>query len=373
MEITPILIKSKAFNKIVTILLDFICRFFKKINSLTANKNGTILIIAIHKLGDSILAAYAIKEFENYYKTKISLVCFNEICDVYNIVFERINLITLSKSDFYFEQRIASRRARRVIRKLKPEMIIDLTGSISSASLIFNSRAKKMIGINSPIFSKLYSDYVPIRTQPHLIDIYLDVARRIIPIDGSINKSISAQYLSEGYILIHPFAGWAAKEWGLKKFVELAEVLNRKFECVIVFSSDRMKMDVVNELDSKKIRYIETKSISDLDEITKHCSVFIGNDSGPLHLASLLGKPTFSIFGPTNPEFHLPVSGINRYFSKEINCSPQKGDKLCFTNGGRNGCPSFECMNNISVHEVETNLLEFLNTVSQSSNLSKKV
>lgn len=371
MEISPILLRSKALNKIILIILDFICSFLKKINTVSSNKNGKVLIISLHKLGDSILTTYAIKEIENYYRTDISLICFNGIHEVFHIVFDKINLIKLSKSDFYFEQRIASRKARKVIKNLKPEVIIDLTGSITSASLIFNSRAKRIVGINSPFFRKLYSDFVPIRTQPHLIDIYLDAARIIVPISDNFRGSISEQYKSKGYILIHPFAGWDAKEWGLRKFIKLAEILSNRSECVIVFPFEKIKTDIINELDNRKIRYVETKSLSDLIEITKHCSLFIGNDSGPLHLANLFGKPTFSIYGPTNPEYHLPVTGNNGFFAKKINCSPQKGEKLCFTNGGRNGCPSFECMNNISVEEVENNLQKFLNDNFHLTNLSK--
>ncbi len=371
MEFSSILLRSKVITKIVLIILNFICSFLKRINTLSSNKNGKVVIISLHKLGDSILTTYAIKEIENYYRDDISLICFNETYDVFNLVFERINLIKLSKSDFYFEQRIASSRARRVIKNLQPEVIIDLTGSITSASLIFNSRAKRMVGINSPFFRKLYSDFIPIRTQPHLIDIYLDVARTIVPISDNFTAPISEQYSSKGYIVIHPFAGWAAKEWGLRKFIELAEILSHRIECVIVFPSEKMKTDIINELESRKIRYTETKSMSDLIEITKHCSLFIGNDSGPLHLANLFGKPTFSIYGPTNPEYHLPVTGNNGFFAKQINCSPQKGEKLCFTNGGRNGCPSFECMKNITVKEVENNFQKFLNDNFLLNNLFK--
>jgi heptosyltransferase-2 len=170
--------------------------------------------------------------------------------------------------------------------------------------------------------------------------------------------------------VIHPFAGWPAKEWNLRKFIELADIVNEKTECLVVFPIERMKKDILNELDIKKIRYIETKSVTDLIETIKNCTAFIGNDSGPLHLASLLGKPTFSIYGPTNPEYHLPLTGINSYCQNIINCSPSPKEKLCFTNGGRNGCPAFECMNNLSVQEVKIKVMEFLDVVLQSKEFS---
>ncbi len=364
MELTPILIKNKVFNRIVLIVINFVCLLVRKINSLKPNKSGNIVIIALHKLGDSILGAYAIKEIEKHYKVNVSLVCFDEIYDVYSIIFKKINLITLSRSDFYFEQRFARKRARKIVNYLKPEIIIDLTGSIASASLIFSSRGEKIIGINNFLFRKLYDVYVPIRSKPHLVDIYLDVVKRIVPTNEGLKNLIHEQYLSNRYIMIHPFAGWAAKEWNFKKFIELAEFLNGRIECIIVFPSEKMKLDIVNELENKKIKYFETKTMVDLIKITEHCLAFIGNDSGPLHLANLFGKPTFSIYGPSNPDYHLPVLGINEYAIKKVVCSPKEGEKLCFTNGGRNGCPSFECMNYLSVREVSKKILNFIERIA---------
>jgi ADP-heptose:LPS heptosyltransferase len=110
----------------------------------------------------------------------------------------------------------------------------------------------------------------------------------------------------------------------------------------------------------KKIKFIETKTTADLIEVIKRCALLIGNDSGPVHIANLLGKPTFTIYGPTNPDFHKPLDGINKYIIKEIPCSPRTNEKMCFTYGGMIGCPSFECMNNLNVEEVKTSVDDFI-------------
>jgi heptosyltransferase-2 len=81
----------------------------------------------------------------------------------------------------------------------------------------------------------------------------------------------------------------------------------------------------------------------------------ISNDSGPLYIASLMGKPTFTIYGPTNPLFHLPLGSKHNYIRHLISCSPAETEKYCFTNAGRDGCPSFECMNQLKVDEVYEN------------------
>ena len=92
-------------------------------------------------------------------------------------------------------------------------------------------------------------------------------------------------------------------------------------------------------------------------------NLIISNDSGPLYLANLLGKPTFTIYGPTNPEYSIPFGKNHDYIQKKIECSPEKNKQYCFTNAGRKGCPSFECMNKLTIDEVLKKLNEFLSRI----------
>jgi ADP-heptose:LPS heptosyltransferase len=92
----------------------------------------------------------------------------------------------------------------------------------------------------------------------------------------------------------------------------------------------------------------------------KECSAFIGNDSGPIYIASLLDKPTFTLFGPTNPEFSLSSGEHHRYIAKSLKCSPAKNTQYCFTQAGQNGCPAFECMNLLGLDEVNRCIRLFL-------------
>ena len=58
----------------------------------------------------------------------------------------------------------------------------------------------------------------------------------------------------------------------------------------------------------------------------KKCSLIIGNDSGVIQIAASIGKPTFTIYGPTNPKFHLPLDNekYNRFSQHKINCTQVK-------------------------------------------------
>ena len=153
-------------------------------------------------------------------------------------------------------------------------------------------------------------------------------------------------------IIIHPFAGWKAKEWNLNKFVKLAEALSKSYRVSFLIPSSTLKKDIQEELKKHQINLIETKSVEELIAVLDNCSLLIGNDSGPIHIASMLGNATFTIYGPSNPPFTLPYGSTHGYYQKKIKCSPLATENLCFTDGGRYGCPSFECMNGTTMEEV---------------------
>jgi ADP-heptose:LPS heptosyltransferase len=268
--------------------------------------------------------------------------------------------MTVKKNQILFGDRILNKQIIKKIKNLAPETIVDLTGSITSALVIFRTKVPNIIGINEDFYRGLYSKYIPIRKTPHLLDIYLDVVRSIAPdlVEDSV-REFSIQIKREKQILIHPFAGWAAKEWSFNKFLLLYEKLIKEFECKFIFEKNILKFDLIYELQKMDIKYIETKTIEELKYELLNSSLLISNDSGPIHIASMLGVPTFGIYGPTHPAYHVPIGKYHRYVMKKINCSPQSS-KYCFTYGGR-FCPTYDCMNSLTLDEVSRTLDNFIN------------
>ena len=231
------------------------------------------------------------------------------------------------------------------------------------------SAANHIIGINESYFKSIYTEFTPKRTSPHIIDIYLDAISSIISHDRKSLKEFRSNINEDGYLLIHPFAGWKAKEWNLNKFINLAANLNKNFETILVTPPGMIAGDIATEILAAGIRLVETKNTDELLDVIKGCSLIISNDSGPVYMANIMGKPTFTIYGPTNPAFHIPYGKNHQFYQKIIKCSPDAGSKYCFTDAGRNGCPSFECMNMISIQELEKKLFEFI----YSLGIKKKV
>jgi heptosyltransferase-2 len=353
-------------------IIFFLNKFFFIIRSSFRKKSkGNVVIVSLHKLGDTIFTIPAIKKIiASFSEQNVYVVTFPDSKELCNIVLEAEHVIPIEKNNFMLGGRIANRKARRLLKNLNPELIFDLTGSITSASLIAFSRANKIIGMNTKYCKTIYDHYVKIRQTPHLIDRYLDAANLYLPLNNEkISKEYPININVEDKILIHPFAGWKAKEWNLNKFVNLAVLLNKQYDIEIIATKNSVPSDIEQEILNLGLNLSFTASISDLINKIKLCSVFISNDSGPLYIANLLGKATFTIYGPTNPEFSLPFGKYHRYIQKKLECSPD-GTQYCFTHAGLY-CPANECMHQLSVSEVESSVLSFLREIELKTKIEK--
>jgi ADP-heptose:LPS heptosyltransferase len=356
------------FVYLIQRFLGYLLCINRKIRKSNKVRKNSIVIFSFHKLGDAVFTIPAISQIQKYYQSKITIFCFKELAAIYKIVFKNIDFCTVEHSDFYFRGRIARRSTRTKLARLNPKIIVDLTGAITSASFLINARATNIIGMNKEYFKSLYDSFTPIFYKSHLKDIYLNVSNLLINSETNLqNHDIITTPKSIESILIHPFAGWKAKEWNLYKFIKLAQELSKTHKISFLVPSNSLKKDVEEEIKSCKIDLVKTKSVEELIAALKNCSLLIGNDSGPIHIASILGKATFTIYGPTNPQFSLPNSSHHGYYQKMIKCSPISTENMCYTDGGRIGCPAFECMNQLSVEEVYESIRSFINDLESKS------
>ena len=142
----------------------------KKINQ------DRIVIFSLHKLGDAVFTIPAITRIQKYSNSEITIFCFEELRPIYQIVFNNIDFCTVKHFEFNFGGRIARSSARNKLSMLNPKIIIDLTGAITTASLLITSRATKIIGMNKEYYRKLYDSFTSISYTSHLRDIYLNVS-----------------------------------------------------------------------------------------------------------------------------------------------------------------------------------------------------
>ncbi len=291
MEISKQLNNHTLISSVVIFLSKlffYCCRRIAKIFPIT---KGNVIVISLHKIGDSVLTIPAIREIQNYYNKKIIILCYHSVVPIFKLGLENVEYAIMSPNDFYFDNRIANRRSRKILKSFKPEIIFDLNGVMTTATLIFNSRAGKIVGMGREQFKTIYDHFVPIKRNSHLMDIYIDAVSPVVSIKNpDLIKEYPVNFNKSEKILIIPLAGWKAKEWNFNKFIKLAEYLKLEYKTSIILEANYISDDIIAEIKNNKIEVITTGTVTELIEQIKECSVCIGNDSGPLQIASLLGK-----------------------------------------------------------------------------------
>jgi ADP-heptose:LPS heptosyltransferase len=350
--------QSKVLHSLFQLGFDLFFKSLRLILKILPHKRESVCVISLHKLGDSIFTFDAINSVKKFYGEDVYIICNVESEPIYELVHDKKYLLSIPKEYFHFGDRYLDKRARKLLRKLNPKIIIDLTGVMTSASLIFNSRAMQIIGFNRKIFRSIYNNFSEFNLGKHSREIYTNAIKSIIPIVEFNNTTIHTQ--DSDRILIAPFAGWISREWSLMKYIELAERLNEKYDVCFIFDNRKLEDIAISYLNDKKIKFLQTRTVKELINEIKDCKMLIGNDSGPVQIAALLGKCTFTIYGPTNPKFHLPKGNRHYYVQKSLPCTPKADERLCFTDGGKNGCPSFECLRILTIEEVYNASLNLL-------------
>jgi ADP-heptose:LPS heptosyltransferase len=354
--------RNKLLSKFITSLPLVVLYIIRRINKIFYYTSDNIMIVSLHKLGDSIFAIPAVKLIQEHFNCKIFICCYPEAVPIYSLAFNNINYCVIEKKEFYFSGRIANRNARKKIKNLKSNLVIDFTGNMTSASLIFNLRAQKIIGSNGQFFKSIYDEYVTFRQTPQLTDIYLDAIECIIKISNRNDLIKQKRSINpDRRIMIQPFAGWKEKEWPFKNYVELVEKINYNFPVSFIFQNGQVAHDIIEDLENSDLDVIQTDSVEELIKYIKDCSILIGNDSGPVNIANFLGKPTLTIYGATNPDYTATYTDHQIYIQKTLNCSAKKNEKYCMVGVGTYNCPGIQCMNFLSVYDVYERLAPLLN------------
>ena len=105
-------------------------------------------------------------------------------------------------------------------------------------------------------------------------------------------------------ILIHTGAAQAIRVWPLEHYRDLAARLRRKhFQVQLVCDPDQREW----WLRAGEAKAATPHTVGELVALVDRAGVFIGNDSGPGHLAAICGVPTFTLFGPQLPEWFAPL------------------------------------------------------------------
>jgi heptosyltransferase-1 len=112
---------------------------------------------------------------------------------------------------------------------------------------------------------------------------------------------------ASNFAILNPGAGWGAKQWPPERYGEVAIALAvQGVQSLINFGPGEETLARAAESSSRGAAKTVSCSIAELIALTRRASLFIGGDTGPMHLAAALRVPVVGIFGPTNPARNGP-------------------------------------------------------------------
>lgn len=115
------------------------------------------------------------------------------------------------------------------------------------------------------------------------------------------------------------------KRWGSDHYAKLVRMIQRETEMNIVLLGSKEEKSLLDEIHSrnrKGVASISDLSLRDAASALSACLLTVGNDSGLMHIASAVGTPTVTIFGPTPPSHTRPYGRHARFVHKIVACNP---------------------------------------------------
>lgn len=219
------------------------------------------------------------------------------------------------------------------IRAAEYDVAVDLQGAIRSALLARWSGAGTVYGAAQPRESPASMWYTRnvITSGRHVVEQNASVARAIIesqratptainsypktdpielPRDPRVELSVERQLgdlnITE-FAILNPGAGWGAKRWPAERYGEVARKLSeRGLRSIVNYGPGEKELAQAVETASAGTAPAMKSSVTELIALTRRARLFIGGDTGPLHLAAGLRVPVVGIYGPTDPARNGP-------------------------------------------------------------------
>jgi lipopolysaccharide heptosyltransferase I len=213
-------------------------------------------------------------------------------------------------------------RIRRELRAERFDLTLDPQSLMKSAALAWLSGARRRIGFASPVGREVapWLNNQRVRSQAvHRIDRYLELLQPLgvelpplrfglrIPAEAEqfAAEATAESRLTGGYAVLSQGAGWDSRLWPTERFAEVARQLAAwGIGSLITWGSRRERAwaeEVVTGA-AGAARLAPATSILELAALIRRAKLFLGADSGPLHLAGALGTPCVSLFGTTRRE-----------------------------------------------------------------------
>jgi heptosyltransferase-2 len=330
-----------------------------------------ILVRAPNWVGDAVMAIPAIEALRGHWpEAELVLLARPGVAELYQgqpFVNRVLPFEDAGKHSGVFGRE----RLSRELRAEGFELAVLLQNAFDAAWIAWRAGIPKRVGYARDARSLLLTQAIGVpradRIPPHESYYYLELLRRAgwlselprvdriaLSVDAAARGRAEETLLRVGArrgahrIAIAPGAQFgSAKCWPPDRFAEVADRLAEETDAdVIVFGTAAEKgiaVRIAAKMQQRPIILAGVTKLADLPALLAECHLFIGNDSGAMHVAAAVGLPVVAIFGPTDPSGTSAITDQLEIARHPVSCSP------CFLRA----CPvDHRCMTRIRAADV---------------------
>jgi lipopolysaccharide heptosyltransferase I len=211
---------------------------------------------------------------------------------------------------------------RRRLRREQFDVVVDPQSLTKSALVGWLSGARQRIGFDGPdgreLSKRLNNQLVP-RTASHVVDRSLQLLKPLgiktpeprfdLPEYGPAVERVVANILHQHnlhrFAILNVGAGWPSKIWPAQRYAAVADHLGSThgLSSLVVWAGEQ-EHDRAREVAATCPDHAivaPTTSLTELATLLRCAALFVGSDTGPLHLAAAVGTPCIGLYGPTLP------------------------------------------------------------------------
>jgi heptosyltransferase-1 len=346
-----------------------------------------ILILRLSAVGDVLRTIPAVKALkENYPHSRIAWIVEEpakallesqpEIDEV--ILFPRKRWADGIKSPKRMWRTIGEvGRFIRALRENKFDVVLDFHGILKSGLISFLSGSQKRVGFDrrssregnflfSNIKVRLPEEKMSRFQRNFLLlrgmGLEINDFKSNLHIPAEDEKYIQSFFLNKlptpfkrPLIAIHPGTSPKTiyKRWMPHLYSKLADRLVNELRATVIYTWGPGELELMEEIrggmTEPSILGPQTESLTQLGEVYRQCDLYIGGDTGPMHIASLMGIPVVAIYGPTDPVVNEPF-GRHKKVRKEVGCNPCRN----------RSCKDLTCLRMITAEDVFKAVKEIL-------------
>ena len=247
---------------------------------------------------------------------------------------------------------------------------MDLQGGYASSIFTFLSGASLRVGRSTAERPYVYNLKVDLTRGKHKVYSYTEIAAAVgakselvsyrLRASDKQMSSLKGILLEEGIttgkpiVCIHPGAGKLYKQWTKEGFTEISDWFSSEgFQAVFVGGGG--ESEEIQEIRSHTKHQIYNLSgkltLGELMAVLEISSLYIGNDSGPMHLAAATGVPVIGLFGPADEKRWGPISE---------NSIILRGDRPCDKCKGKDCEMNFRCIKTLPSEKVKSAVEDIL-------------